>query len=63
MFSKEKTADRALCLTDIGDLACRQDEADQGCRGVDGNADVRAQAAARTPDRPIFTSLLLARAA
>jgi hypothetical protein len=49
-----RTADQALCLRDIGDLACRQDEADRIAEGVDGNADLRAQAAARTPDRLIF---------
>jgi len=31
--------------------------------GVDGNADLRAKAAARTPDRLIFTSPFLAPAA
>jgi hypothetical protein len=49
-----KTLDQALCLTDIGDLTCRQDKADRIAESVDGNADLRAQTAARTPDRLIF---------
>jgi hypothetical protein len=49
-----KTADQAFCLTDIGDLAGRQDEADRIAESIDGNADLRAQAAARTPNRLIF---------
>jgi hypothetical protein len=55
-----KTLDQALCLTDIGDLACRQDEADRIAEGIDGNVDLCAQAAARTPDRLIFASPFLA---
>jgi hypothetical protein len=49
-----KTLDQALCLADIGDLAGREDEADRVAQSVDGNADLRAQAATRTPDRLIF---------
>ena len=58
-----KTLDQALCLTDIGDLACRQDEADWIPEGIDGDADLGAQAAARTPDRLIFASPFWAPAA
>jgi hypothetical protein len=49
-----KTLDQALCLADIGDLAGREDEADRVAQSVDGDADLRAQAATRTPDRLIF---------
>jgi hypothetical protein len=42
----------------IGDLACRQDEADRIAEGVDGNADLRAQAAAQTPDRTTAGSVV-----
>jgi hypothetical protein len=49
-----KTLDQALCLADIGDLARCQDEAYRIAESVDGNADLRAQAAARTSDRLIF---------
>jgi hypothetical protein len=56
-----KTADQALCLTDISDLVCGKDEPDRDAVGVRGNADLRAQAVARTPDRLLFfTSALLA---
>jgi hypothetical protein len=58
-----KTADQAFCLTDIGDLACRQDEANRIAESVDGNADLRAQPAARMPDRLIFASPFWAPAA
>jgi hypothetical protein len=58
-----KTADQASAWQIFGDVACSQDEADRVAEGVDGNADLRAQAAARTPDRLIFTSSLLAPAA
>jgi hypothetical protein len=58
-----KTLDQALCLGDIGDLTCRQDEADRIAESIDGNADLRAQAAARTPDCLIFASPFLAPAA
>ena len=51
-----KSLDQALCLTDIADLAWRQDEADRIAEGIDGDADLGAQAAARTPDRLIFAS-------
>ena len=37
-----KTLDQALCLTDISDLASRQDEADRIAESVDGNADLGA---------------------
>jgi hypothetical protein len=49
-----KTADQALSLADVVDLACGQDEADGIAEGVDADADLRAQAAARTSDRLIF---------
>ena len=49
-----KTVDQAFCLADIGDLAGGQDEADRVAESIDGNADLRAQTAARTPDRLIF---------
>src|SRR5882762_5619521 len=49
-----KTADQALSLADIVDLACGQDEADRIAEGVDADVDLRTQAAARTPDRLIF---------
>ena len=58
-----KTVDQAFCLADIGDLAGREDEADRVAESVDGNADLRAQTAARTPDRLIFGSPFLAPAA
>jgi hypothetical protein len=48
-----KTVDQAFCLADIGDLAGREDEADWVAESVDGNADLRTQTAARTPDRLI----------
>ena len=37
-----KTFDQALCLTDISDLTCRQDEADRIAEGVDTDVDLRA---------------------
>jgi hypothetical protein len=49
-----KTVDQAFCLVDIGDLAGREDEADRVAESVDNNAELRAQTAARTPDRLIF---------
>ena len=49
-----KALDQAFCLADIADLACRQDETGGVAESVDGNADLRAQTAARTPDRLIF---------
>jgi len=49
-----KTADQALCLADIADLTGRQDEADWIAEGVDGDTDLRAQAATRTSNRLIF---------
>ena len=60
---KGKTVDQTFCLADIGDLAGRQDEADGVAESVDGNADLRAQAAARTPDRLIFAPPFFAPAA
>src|SRR5262249_34891938 len=51
-----KTADQALGLADVVDLARGQDEADGIAQGVDADADLGAQAAARTPDRLIFAS-------
>jgi hypothetical protein len=51
-----KTVDQACCLADIGDLAGHEDEADRVAESVDGNADLRAQTAARTPDRLILGS-------
>jgi hypothetical protein len=51
-----KTADQAFCLADIADLAGCQDKADRVAETVDGNADLRTQTAARTPDRLIFDS-------
>jgi hypothetical protein len=34
-FSKEKPLIRPFCLANIGDLACRQDEADRVAESVD----------------------------
>ena len=58
-----KTFDQTLRLTDIGDLACCEDEANRIAEGVDGNIDLGAQAAARTPDCLILASPFLAPAA
>jgi hypothetical protein len=53
-----KTVDQAFCLADIGDLADREDVADRVAKSVDGNTDLRAQTAARTPRHLIFGPLL-----
>src|SRR5690349_10250357 len=45
-----KTADQALSLAYVVDLACGQDEADRIAEGVDADVDLGAQAAARTPN-------------
>ncbi len=58
-----EAADQALCLADIGDLACRQNEADRIAKSVNSNADLGAQTAPRTPDRLIFGSPFWAPAA
>src|ERR1700739_285396 len=62
-FFERKTADQALSLTDVVDLACSQDEADRIAEGIDANVDLRAQAAARTTDRLIFAPPFCAPAA
>ena len=49
-----KTGDQALSLADIVDVARGQDEADRIAEGIDTNVDLRAQAAARAPDRLIL---------
>jgi hypothetical protein len=51
---RRKTADQTHSLANIVDLACGQDEADGIAKDVDADVDLRAQAAARTPDRLIF---------
>src|SRR5205085_11865390 len=51
---ERKTADQALSLANVVDFARSQDEADRMAKGIDADADLRAQAAARTPDRLIF---------
>jgi hypothetical protein len=52
--TRGKTVDQAFCLADIGDLAGREDEADGVAEGGEGNAYLRSQTVARTPDRLIF---------
>ena len=49
-----KTADQALSLANVVDLACGQDEAERVAEGIDADVDLGAQAAARTADRLIF---------
>ena len=50
------TADQVLGLADVMHLACGQDEANGIAERVHADIDLRAQAAARTPDRLIFAS-------
>ena len=49
-------ADQVLGLADVMHLACGQDEANRIAEGVHADIDLRAQAAARTPNRLIFAS-------
>ena len=60
---ERKTADQVFSLEDVMQLACGQDEADWIAEGINTYVDLRTQAAARTPDRLIFTPPFFAPAA
>ena len=49
-------ADEVLGLQDVVDLASRQDEANWIAERIYAHTDLRAQAAARAPDRLIFAA-------
>jgi hypothetical protein len=51
---ERETADQIFGLEDVMRLAWGEDEADGIAEGIHANVDLRAQTAARTPDRLIF---------
>lgn len=57
-----ETAEHALCLTDIGNWAGRQDKADRVVEGVDGNADLAetTKSASRVSNRHSWNFLATA---
>lgn len=60
---ERKTADQVFGLEDVVYLTGGQNEADGIAEGIHPHVDLRAQAAARTPDRLIFAPPFFAPAA